>query len=98
MRIVAEKPWTWTLFRDDAGIYVLSTVCGGVAQYGIEMVLSPGEADAYEGVGTDSLDALAQEVSRNPAAYTGRAIEGFIGRAEVKDAIVRWRAQSGRSD
>jgi hypothetical protein len=62
------------------------------------MVLSPSEADDYERVGTDTIVTLARDVSGSPGSYSGRAMDGFLARTKVRDAIERWHAQPSRSD
>ena len=91
MKVVAQEPWAWTLFQDDAGTLVLSTLCGTVAQYGLEMALSPSEAENYERRGIEAVNALARDVSHDPSAYTARALDGFVRRPEVREAVDRWK-------
>jgi hypothetical protein len=94
MRVVSQKPWMWTLFEDDEGNYVLSSLCGTIAQYGIEVALSGSEAEGYLTHGNDAIDAFAQDVTRNPGAYAERSIDGFMRHAEVREAIDRWNEKS----
>lgn len=96
MKVVAQGPWAWTLFQDDTGMLVLSTLCGTVAQYGLEMALSPSEAENYERRGIDAVDALASDVSHDPSAYAARAIDGFVRRPEVQEAFDRWKSAQVR--
>ncbi len=94
MRVVAQKPWAWTFFQDDAGTYVLSSLVGTVAQYRLEISLSAGEVRNYERFGLEAIDTLAQDVAANPATYKLRTMDGFLSQAAARDAIDRWRTNS----
>ncbi len=93
MRVVAQNPWAWTLFHDDVAGYVLSALCGTVGLYGLEIALSPSEVREYELGGLAGIEVLAKKMSAEPAAYKGRAIDGFLRTMEARSAIDAWKSE-----
>lgn len=65
--ILAQKKWVYTLFKTDAGMF-LSVVCGGVAMFNVDVLLSSAEAEqALQDNGF--LDSLAEKIRCNPKKY-----------------------------
>ncbi|WLQ15981.1 hypothetical protein O5O45_08650 [Hahella aquimaris] len=65
--IVSQKKWVYTLYRTEDGL-LLSVVCGGVAMFEVEVLLSKEEAfqvQRDEGF----LDLLAEKIRNNPKQY-----------------------------
>lgn len=73
MKTLSQKPWAYTLYERD-GVKILSVVCGGVAVYEVNVRLTPDEAARVEGNDAE-LDALAESIRSNHAAYKDRQVK-----------------------
>ena len=93
MKVLAQTPFRWTLFEIAPGSYVLSVLCGRVAQYGVDFHLSADETNSYEADGELSIDALADAVYADPSHYQARAMTDFASSHGWRRAIDEWVAQ-----
>jgi hypothetical protein len=73
---LAEKRWTYTLYRSNE-YYILSVVCGGVGLFELNILLSNAhgaEASAEPGF----LARLAAEIANDPEKYSGQTIPIYV--------------------
>ncbi len=62
------------LRRSPAGDYVLNVLCGRIAQYGLELVLTPAEVSRYQGdSGDEFIHDLGEDVYHDPDAFRSRS-------------------------
>ncbi|PKF60441.1 hypothetical protein CW745_15360 [Psychromonas sp. psych-6C06] len=87
MKVIDQKTWNWTLYQHNDE-YILSVLCGSVAMYGREVVLSPNEISEYLDHG---IDQLAKKITYEPSKYKSRQIIGFHDDPAVKNANEEWR-------
>ena len=87
MKVIDQKSWSWTLYRRDDE-YILSVLCGSVAMYGREVILSKNEISEYLEHG---IDELAKKITYEPSKYKSRQIIGFHDDPAVKIADNEWR-------
>ena len=73
MEKLAEKPWSWTLFKADAGL-ILSVLSGGAAMFEVNVTLSAEEAAAWEAEGEAGLKPLITEIQRRPRDFKDRHV------------------------
>jgi hypothetical protein len=90
IKVIAEEGWSWMLFQDDQR-YILSVVCGSVALYSIDMLLSEMEATAYHQEGRAAIKKLAEKIRNNPEAYRLRHLTDFHTNAAAGIAAKEWR-------
>jgi hypothetical protein len=77
MEVIAQKPWSWTLFSDGGRLF-LSVVCGGVGMYEMDLELTDGEAGSYRQTGSEYLDHLAGAVRSTPTDCESRGLSGAL--------------------
>lgn len=68
--IAAQKKWVYTLYKTDEGM-LLSVVCGGVAMFNVDVLLSDEEVRQSK-QDESFIDALAEKIRNNPKQYTPR--------------------------
>jgi hypothetical protein len=90
MNVIAEKPWSWLLFEEEAKL-LLSVVCGGVGVYDVDFELTGEEIASYRQGGSVYVDQLANSVRAKPAEFESRRLAGFLSRLEVGTAVDAWR-------
>jgi hypothetical protein len=73
MTLLAEEPWTWTLYAD-GDRSVLSVMIGGHGMWELAVELTTDEIAAYEASGIAGLDALVQGIQVTPDAYMPRRV------------------------
>ena len=61
METLAEKPWSWALYRDGEDL-VLSVLSGGVAMVEVNVTLTPEEAAGWAAEGEAGLAALIDAI------------------------------------
>ena len=71
---VAQKPWKYTLYRDDGGAYILSVLCGTVGMFELNLPLTPAEA-ASAAADPDWLARRADEVASDPDRFAPQSIK-----------------------
>ena len=71
METLAEKPWTWTLYRVEDSL-VLSVLSGGVAMVEVNVTLTPEEVSAWTQDGEAGLAGLVDAIQRNPGGFVDR--------------------------
>ena len=69
--------------------YILSVLCGTVAMYGREIVLSEDEKTEYLQHG---IHEIAKRIANEPSVYQPRQIVDFHDDPAVKKADADWRA------
>ena len=87
MKVIDQKSWSWTLYQCNDE-YILSVLCGSVAIYGVEVILSQDETSDYLEHG---IDELAQKITYEPSKYKSRKVIGFHNDPAVKKADNEWR-------
>jgi hypothetical protein len=90
MRVIAEQPWNWLLFENDAKL-LLSVVCGRVGVYDVDFELTGDEMTNYRQAGSGYIDQLANSVRAKPTAFDSRRLAGFLSKEEVRIAVDAWR-------
>jgi len=83
MEQLADRTWSWTLFRRDDGSLSLLVVCGSVGIYEIEVALTPAQAEAWQADGEAVLEEIAREVRNRPHHYAALARESSTIYAET---------------
>jgi hypothetical protein len=71
---VAQKPWKYTLYRDDDGACILSVLCGTVGMFELNLPLTPAEA-ASAAADPDWLARRAEEVASDPDRFAPQSIK-----------------------
>lgn len=74
--VVAQKKWVYTLYQTDEGM-VLSVVCGGVAMFNVDVLLSDEESIQID-KDERYLDFLAENIRNDPKKYMSNQL--FIER------------------
>jgi len=73
LAVIVQKKWTYTLYKDDQGMFVLSVLCGGASMYELNIPLSTGEAQsAMDDAGF--LDGLVETIRAHPHDYAEKSI------------------------
>jgi hypothetical protein len=97
MKVVAEEPGAWILFRsEDADLY-LTVMCGTVGLYSVDLQLADTEAADFTASGRPAIEALARDVSYKSCNYQGRHIANFTDLPGIKEAVASWRSQRAES-
>ena len=65
--IVTQKKWVYTLYKTDNGM-LLSVVCGGVAMFNVDVLLSDEEANQAK-QNESFIDSLAEKIRNSPKQY-----------------------------
>lgn len=73
MEKVAQKPWSWTLYKTDEGL-VLSVLSGGVAMVEINVTLTKDEAAEWSKSGENGLKPLIDAIQQRPAEFKSRHV------------------------
>jgi hypothetical protein len=70
---IAEKSWTYTLYKGEDGAIVLSVVCGGVGMYELNIPLD--HDTASKAIADEVfLAECASDIRDHPERYAGRSI------------------------
>lgn len=93
MKVVAEEPWAWMLFSDEAGTLFLTVMCGTVGLYSVDFRLTDSEAASFSAADRSVLESLARDVSYQSSKYQGRHIDNFTDLPGVKGAVSSWCSQ-----
>jgi hypothetical protein len=71
METLAEKPWSWALYRHGSEL-VLSVLSGGVAMVEVNVTLTPEEAAGWTEEGEAGLAGLVDAIQRDPGRFSDR--------------------------
>ena len=93
MNVLAEETWSWMLMEHE-GHLLFTVLCGGIATYSIDFVLSESEQALYAQQGRSFLRHLAQEVTLTPDAYIPRRLQGSDSLPGLQVAVAAWRASN----
>lgn len=74
LEILIDKPFEYTLSRDDSGRLLLEVLSGGKTESELVVVLDPAESRRYAQEGERFIDALAHRVAAAPSEFHQRAI------------------------
>jgi len=97
MKVIAEEPWAWMLFRNYDGALYLTAICGTVGLHSVDLRLTENEAADFADAGKSFVEALAGDVSHQPSKYRERHIAHFTDLPGIKEAILNWRSQRAES-
>lgn len=81
MTILAQEPWTWTLYAD-GGRRILSVMTGGHGMWELALELTTDEIAAYDASGIAGLDVLVKGIQRTPDVYMPRRVATPIAHGE----------------
>lgn len=70
---IAEKRWSYTLYRLDDGTTVLSVLCGGPAMYELNIPLDMATVPKAM-LDVDFLDKCASDIRSDPEKYADQSI------------------------
>jgi hypothetical protein len=71
METLAQKPWTWTLYRQGE-MLLLSVLSGGVAMVEVNVALTAEEAAAWASEGEAGLADLIDAIQKDPRPFANR--------------------------
>ncbi len=74
MKDVIYKDDVAILKKTNSEIFVLSSLCGSIGMYTIEIQLNEEELANYKEYGNGYITKLSKEISQNPDKYSDRAI------------------------
>ena len=94
MKVIAEEPWAWMLFRNEDGALYLTAMCGTVGLYSVDFRLTDSEAADFATAGKLAIGALARDVSLQSSKYQERHIAHFADLPSIKEAVSNWRSLS----
>ncbi|KZN40973.1 hypothetical protein [Pseudoalteromonas luteoviolacea] len=92
LEVLAQKPYSWTLLRDD-NEYIFSVAGSGRSFISYEVRLITREIQLYEAYGEEILDDLARQVAQSPGMFKSRMIENFEQDERVSEAYALWHKQ-----
>ncbi len=74
MKKIIDRQWDYTLFEKNDEL-ILSTVCGSVGIFEINIPLTTDEIDEYNQKGEKYIEILARKIQRTPSEYKIRHVE-----------------------
>ncbi|MCF2857056.1 hypothetical protein L1286_06225 [Pseudoalteromonas sp. SMS1] len=96
MEVLAQKPYCWTLLRDQQD-YILSAVNNARALSTCEFRLIAREVQLYETYGEEILDDLTRQVTQSPSAFNARMIKNFSQDERVSEAFALWHKKRAQA-
>jgi hypothetical protein len=78
------------LFQEGESLF-LSVLCGGVAQFTVDILLTEAERARYQVEGRATISGIASAVCQSPGAFDFRRLVQFENMAGVEQATREWR-------